>query len=196
VSNSSWSEPALGPDGTIYVSFDDAYLRAVDPNGSIKWVTRLGMMGGFTLTVGSDGLIYAASDDSHLYVVSPDGEELARFEGYNWLSFPVIAADNTIIVSDANNIVWAIGGNGCEGQPANPHRPQDLNFDWVVDLTDFALLADDWLGCTDKESYPLNVPAACEDPGDEIYLTGDVDRSLYVNLNDLAMLVEMWLNKE
>jgi len=30
-----WSEPALGPDGTIYVSFDDPYLRAVDPNGSI-----------------------------------------------------------------------------------------------------------------------------------------------------------------
>jgi parallel beta-helix repeat protein len=195
VGNSSWSEPALGPDGTIYVSFDDAYLRAVDPNGSIKWVTRLGMMGGFTLNVGSDGLIYAASDDSHLYVVSPDSEELARFEGYDWLSFPVIAADNTIIVSDANNMVWAIGGNGCEGQPANPHRAEDLNFDWVVDLRDFALLAANWLGCTDKESYPSDAPVVCESPGDELYFTGDVDRSFYIDSNDLAMLVEQWLSE-
>jgi parallel beta-helix repeat protein/predicted outer membrane repeat protein len=150
VGNSSWTEPALGPDGTIYVSFDDPYLRAVDPNGSIKWVTRLGMMGGFTLTVGSDGLIYAASDDSHLYVVSPDGEEIARFEGSNWLSFPVIAADNTIIINDSNNIVWAIGGDGCEEQQAALHRPEDLNTDWAVDLRDFALIAANWLGCTDK----------------------------------------------
>ena len=37
-----WSEPALGPDGTIYVSLDDPYLRAVTPDGSIKWITRLG----------------------------------------------------------------------------------------------------------------------------------------------------------
>ncbi len=63
VSNSSFSEPALAPDGTIYISFDDQYLRAVDPNGTIKWVTSLGWLGGFTLTVGSDGLIYAAGDD-------------------------------------------------------------------------------------------------------------------------------------
>jgi outer membrane protein assembly factor BamB len=195
VSKSSWSEPALGPDGTVYVSFDDPYLRAVDPNGSIKWVTRLGMMGGFTLTVGSDELIYAASDDSHLYVVSPDGEEIARFEGYDWLSFPVIAADNAIIVSDANNMVWAISAETCEGQPANPHRPEDLNFDWAVNLRDFALLAANWLGCTDKESYPGDEPAPCESPSDEIYFTGDVDRSLYVDLNDLAMLVERWLSE-
>jgi outer membrane protein assembly factor BamB len=190
VSDSCWSKPALGPDGTIYVSFDDPYLRAVDPNGNIKWITRLGMMGGFTLTVGNDGLIYAASDDSQLYVVSPDGEEIARFEGYDWLSFPVIAEDNTIIVSDTNNMVSAIGTETCEGQPANPHRPEDLNFDWGVDLTDFALLAADWLDCTDNDK---RMP--CGYSGDEIYFRGDVDRSLYVNFDDLAALIERWLSE-
>ncbi len=58
-----WSEPVLGPDGTIYVSFDDPYLRAVDPDGGINWVTKLGTMGGFTLTVGDDGLVYAACSE-------------------------------------------------------------------------------------------------------------------------------------
>jgi len=42
-----YAEPAIGPDGTVYVGFDDPYLRAVEPNGAIKWVTRLGDVGGF-----------------------------------------------------------------------------------------------------------------------------------------------------
>ena len=97
------SEPALGPDGTIYVSFDDPYLRAVEPNGNIKWITRMGMMGGFTLTVGSDGLIYAASDDGNLYMVDPSGLEIGCFETDKWLGFPVITADNKIIVGDSQD---------------------------------------------------------------------------------------------
>jgi outer membrane protein assembly factor BamB len=111
-----WSTPALGPDGTIYVSFNDPYLRAVDPNGTIKWMTGLGSMGGFTLSVGDDGLIYAASDDHYLYVIDPSGGEIAQFEGSNWLSHPVIAEDHTIIVSDANNTVWAISQETCDGE--------------------------------------------------------------------------------
>ncbi len=176
-----WSEPVLGPDGTIYVSFDDSYLRAVEPNGSTKWVTRLGMVGGFTLTVGSNGLIYAASDDAYLCVLDPDGKEIARFKGDNWLSFPVITADNTMIVSDANNTVWALGGNGCEGQTAALHRPQDLSADRTVNFNDFALIANDWL-----KQYP----------DDEFYFTGDIDRDLYVDFSDLAQLADKWLSQE
>jgi outer membrane protein assembly factor BamB len=129
--NSCWSRPALAPDGTIYVSFDDPYLRAVDPNGSIKWMAKLGEVGGFTLTVGGDGLIYAASDDANLYVVDPNGQKIAQFQGDDWLSHPVIAPDRTIIVSDANNTVWAISENACDGQepvldiPASKSEPNE-----------------------------------------------------------------------
>jgi outer membrane protein assembly factor BamB len=123
-SDSGWSEPALAPDGTIYVSFDDPYLRAVEPDGSIKWVTKLGTVGGFTLSVGSDGLIYAASDDGRLYVVNPEGEEIARFESDDWLSHPTIAPDRTIIVSDANNMVWAITQEDCEDEPLVLDMPE------------------------------------------------------------------------
>jgi len=121
-----WSEPALGLDGTIYVSFDDPYLRAVDPEGNIKWLTPLGTTGGFTLTVGNDGFIYAASDDGCLYVVNSNGLEISRFQSEGWLNFPVIASDNTIIFGDSKdnsmmitnqgNAVWAITSVGCEGQ--------------------------------------------------------------------------------
>ncbi len=182
----AWSEPALGPDGTIYVSFDDPYLRAVDPNGSIKWVTRLGMIGGLTLTVGSDGLVYAAGDDGVLYVVDSNGCELARFQTDCWLSFPIIAAENTIIVSgindnavltgDANSTIWAIKGYGCE----------DLNLDETVNFVDFALLAANWLNCTDPD-YPCNYE------GEELYFVGDIDEDKYVHFSDLAAIASKWL---
>ena len=113
-----WSEPALGPDGTIYVSLDDPYLRAVRPDGSIKWVTRLGDDGAFTLAVDKDGFVYAASDDGYIYVVSPDGMEVARIETGGWPAFPVITEDSVLIVGDSRdysmfntdiqNVVWAI----------------------------------------------------------------------------------------
>ncbi len=196
VGNSSWSEPALAPDGTIYVSFDDQYLRAVDPNGTIKWVTSLGWFGSFTLTVGSDGLIYAASDDGYLYVVDPNGKEIARFKGDNWLSFPIITVDNTIIVSDSNNTVWAIGGSGCEGQTAALHRPQDLSADWIVNLKDFAIMADGWLNCMDTSYDPVTKAPYCVDPNNEIFPIGDINRDQYVDFADVAELANRWLIQE
>ncbi len=150
-----WSEPVLGPDGTIYVSFDDPYLRAVDPNGIIKWTTLLGTIGGFTLTVDIDGLIYAASDDGYLYVVDSDGYEVSRYQSDNWLSYTVIAEDNTIIVADSrdnsfliehpNNLVVALSPQCSEGQVPDLNWVGDLNSDGTVNFNDVALLAADWL---------------------------------------------------
>jgi outer membrane protein assembly factor BamB len=134
VSDSAYSEPVLGPDGTIYVSFDDPYLRAVNPDGSIKWIAQFGQLGGFTLTVGSDSLIYAAGDDGCLRVINADGQQISKFQADAWLNFPKIQKNKTIIVSDgrdnsmfitdANNVVWAISEN-CEGNP--PDLYQTLN---------------------------------------------------------------------
>jgi hypothetical protein len=124
--DSGWSEPVLGPDGTIYVSFDDPYVRAVEPNGSIKWIkkpgprtsytetdgewgwgwydTSPGATAGFSLTVDSNSLVYAASDDSNLYVFNPDGFEISRFDSNDyWLGLPVISGDNTLIVGDSRD---------------------------------------------------------------------------------------------
>ena len=184
-----WSEPALGPDGTIYVSFDDPYLRAVEPNGSIKWVTKLGTLGGFTLAVGNDGLVYAASDDGQLFVVDADGEGVALFESDSWLNFPVIGADNELIVSDgndgsllvsdANNTIWAISRQGC----------RDSNFDGTIDYNDIAFLAAKWLECTDTGP-------PCNYEGEQMYLPADIDRDRYVRFGDLAMIGGLWQGSE
>jgi parallel beta-helix repeat protein/predicted outer membrane repeat protein len=186
---SCWSKPALAPDGTIYVSFNDPYLRAIDPNGNIKWVTRLGTMGGFTITVGGDGLIYAACDDARLYVVEPNGKQIAQFEGFGGLSFPTITAGRTIIVSDANNTVWAIGGYFCKDRPFALHKLEDLTGDGIVDSADLTVLTADWLGCTDP-TLPCNYR------GNQRYLKGDLNQDLYVDFADFVQLANRWLNKE
>jgi len=182
-----WSEPALGPDGTVYVSLDDPYLRAVDPNGNIKWVICLGRMGGFTLTISGDGIIYAAGDDGYIYVVDTNGQEIARFQSDAWLNFPVIVADNTIVVSDAEdysmlitdatNTVWAITRYGCE----------DLNADETVNFIDLALLSADWLECTDPD-WP------CSYVGQQQYVASDIDRDKYVRFSDIAAIGDRWLD--
>ncbi len=139
-----WSEPVLGPDGTIYVSLDDRYLRAVHPSGVLLWVTQLGSSpddiygpgwsdlivappgvmqsqeaGGFTLTVDGSGIVYAASDSGNVYAVSPGSLALAQFPTGGWPAFPVIAADDLLVLADskdysslekeAKNAVWGIG---------------------------------------------------------------------------------------
>jgi outer membrane protein assembly factor BamB len=149
-----WSEPALGPDGTIYVSFDDPYLRAVEPTGKIKWVRCLGDMGGFTLTVGNDGKIYAACDDGNIYVLNPDGEEIARFQSQAWLNFPVIAnnllivadsRDNSFLITYENNKVYGITSECSEGQIPDLCWPADLNSDGAINVNDMTVLAVYWL---------------------------------------------------
>jgi hypothetical protein len=99
-----------------------------------------------------------------------------------------------MIVSDENNTVLAIGGDGCEEQTAALHRPQDLSADWSVNLKDLALIANDWikLNCFTSDELP-----PCEQyPDDGFYYTGDIDRDLYVDFADLAELANRWLTQE
>jgi len=205
--DSGWSEPALGPDGTIYVSLDDPNLRAVDPNGGFKWVTPLGTMGSFTLTVGNNGLIYAGCDDGNLYVVDANGWDVARFDSNDrWLSFPVISEDNIVMVSDSrdnsmlishpNNVVWAIEGD-CEGQDLDLYWQggvQDLDNDGVVDFNDLYILAGDWLKCTDCSNVACGEPGPRGNRVERMYFTGDINRDKYVNFADFALLAERWLS--
>ncbi len=98
-----WSEPVIGPDGTIYVSLDDPYLRAVDPNGTIKWATKLGEIGAFTLTVDANGFVYAACDDGYVYLVDVDGQQMGRWETTGWPAYPIVTAEGTVIVTNSQD---------------------------------------------------------------------------------------------
>ncbi len=113
-----WSEPVVGPDGTLYVGLDDGTLRAVDPGGLIRWAVRLGDVDVVTLTVDKSGLVYAACDDGIVRVIGPGGTEVHRIQTGGWPACPVVAAGDTLVVTDsqdysvliagAKNAVWVI----------------------------------------------------------------------------------------
>jgi outer membrane protein assembly factor BamB len=188
--SSGWSSPVVGSDGTIYVSFDDPYLRAVEPNGAIKWITRLGVIGGFTLSIDRDNFIYAASDDNYVCVVDSTGLEVSRFKGNNWMSFPAIAEDGTLIVSDANNRVWAITSYSCDGQSPVLRKPADIRESGKVDFLDYALFAESWRYCTDPFDAAYCASGIAKYG---FYAPGDVDRDASVSVWDLNELAEAWL---
>lgn len=189
-----WSEPVIGDDGTVYVSLDDPYLRAVEPNGTIKWVAKTGREGGFTLAVEAGGYVYAADDDGYLTVVDANGQERARFVGEGYVSFPVVAAENTVIISDANGKVWAIEDGNCVGRQAKLHRAGDIDMNRAVDFADFATLAADYGDCT----RPWYAPEDCIDeraPWVE-YLAGDLDRDTRVTFADYVLLAKFWMSED
>jgi outer membrane protein assembly factor BamB len=203
-----WSQPVIGPDGTIYVSMDDMYLRAINPDGSIKWIARIGMYGGLTMTVAADGRIYAASDDKSLYVLNPDdGGIISLWTIYDtltntnsirqeeWLSFPVLGPDGTLYVSSSRNKLYAVSSENCSSYDL--HWPQDTNQDNEVSLKDMVQFSQDWLGCMNtiffgqgctlsSAWYPFHFP----------YLKADLNRDFTVNIEDLNVFIENWLTEE
>jgi hypothetical protein len=162
-------------------------------------MTRLGTIGGFTLTVGNNGLIYAASNDNYLCVVNPNGQEVSRFQRNNWLSYPVIAADNTIIVADSRdnsllngqtkNTIFALSPHCNKDQTYDLHWVGDLSEDGIVNFMDIAFLAADWFPCRDPYVY-------CYYPGNEFYLYTDTNRDQYLDFADLAAILNQWLYGE
>jgi outer membrane protein assembly factor BamB len=207
-----FSEPAIGPDGTIYVSCDDPYLRAIDPNGKYKWTARLGMVGGFTMAVGADGFVYAACDDGYLCVVDGNGTEMSRFISKdNILSRPVITENNQLIVSDINNKVWAISGDNCPEGKRDLHRPADLSGDGIVNFKDFAIFAQNWSRTTNKyfgaamegitgwyhkKNQKLPDINKAYYNGTETYFDADLDRNLYADSFDLFEFINNWFSEE
>jgi outer membrane protein assembly factor BamB len=175
---SAWSEPVVGPDGTIYASTDDPHIRAVAPDGTLKWTRRCGTHGGFTLTVGADGLIYACGDDKSMYVLRPDGTLASVFNGTGWLSYPVVGEGGKVYVSDSAGALWTIGTD-CSPDARDLKRMWDLAGARAVDFADFAVMAADWT--RSATGY---------------YMPGDVNRDGYVDAKDAAIMAANWLSEE
>jgi outer membrane protein assembly factor BamB len=97
--------PAIGPDGTIYVS-GDVGLTALNPDGSVKWQFKAGQVMG-SPAVGEDGTIYIIGSRG-LYAVTPSGG--AMWEGPRQLMFddgklsPVLRGSTAIYVNELGGI--------------------------------------------------------------------------------------------
>jgi outer membrane protein assembly factor BamB len=128
--------PALGSDGTVYVTAVTGSLYAVTPpsggggQGSVKWsfdfgqhlgskplvaqpVTNLGNSGqdaigsAASATIGPDGTIYVGADNSNFYAIDPNGQQKWLFEADREL-----AGIWTTAALSADNSTLFFGANG------------------------------------------------------------------------------------
>ena len=109
---SSYSSPAIGPDGTIYVGSLDSSLYAVNSDGTLKWRYSTGGGVQSSPTIAPDGTIYVGSYDHRLYAVNLDGAlKWSYLTAGSVRSSPAIAADGTVYVASDDNL-YAINPDG------------------------------------------------------------------------------------
>jgi len=74
------AKPALGPDGTIYVSGYDTNFYALSPSGGLLWKEKFGSRLTEPPAISPDGGVYLPSLDNHIYsmrTVESQADELS-----------------------------------------------------------------------------------------------------------------------
>lgn len=182
------NEPAVGPDGIVYIASDQPFLVALHPaDGRVKWITRLGMIGFYTLAVDAEGRVYAASEDGGLYVLDSDGTILSHLQTDFWLARPAIDADGRIYLSQPAGSIIALSPLISPTDSVDLHRPADLNRDNACDLQDFQVFSSQWLFESSWRIY---------EPLSGLYPDTDMDFSLMVDVVDMNIFTTHWLSSD
>jgi len=106
-------DPAIGPDGTVYVGALDGKIYALRPDGTTKWTYDTGGRVRSSPAVGSDGTIYVGSNDHYLYALNSDGTLKWRYHtGDNVTSSPAVGGNGRIYIGSNDGRVYSISSNG------------------------------------------------------------------------------------
>lgn len=109
--------PAVGADGTVYVSSTDNFFYALNPDGSLKWRTATeGYSDSSTAAVAPDGIIYFGTLTGNIYALNPNGSiRWTTAPGDSaYVAAPAIAADGTIYIKQVAGELRAISAAGIE----------------------------------------------------------------------------------
>lgn len=108
--------PAVGANGTIYVSCENGRLYAINPNGTLQWSFANPTSEGFISSpaIAADGTIYVGSTDHALYAVNQWGYMNWRYNASGPVSHASIGADGTIYFG-----AWTSGVNAVHPWGAN-----------------------------------------------------------------------------
>lgn len=129
------SSAAVASDGTIYIGSDygtkaydgddktklidigsltTGFVYAINPGGTLKWVTDLLGNVKSSPAIGSDGTIYVGSDIEDLFALNPiDGTIKWEFPTRGpVISSPSLAADGTIYIGSNDTSLYAVNPDG------------------------------------------------------------------------------------
>jgi outer membrane protein assembly factor BamB len=159
--------PAIGPDGTIYMSALDATLYALNEDGTVKWTFDLtdnnDYMPGIDRTGGpNDGTIYSDIFGSSLVAINPDGTEKWQF-----LIAPTSDVDSTPTVGPDGAIYF--GTDGAQALIAlDPNGTERWRFPTGGEVDNVAALSPDgttvYFVSNDNNLYSLKIAARLADP--------------------------------
>jgi outer membrane protein assembly factor BamB len=108
------SSPAIGGDGTIYVTTTAGKLVAVAADGSVaKWQVTTNDTNGSSPAIALDGTVYVGSSDRKLYAFTRNGDAKWAFEtGGGITGSPVVGGDDTVYVGSSDGKLYAVGPDG------------------------------------------------------------------------------------
>ena len=110
----SFTSPAVGADGTLYLGGTDGSLWAINPDGTPQWAFATGGAVYSSPALGADGTIYFGSNDHNVYALNPrDGSLKWAFPTGNWVtSSPALGTDGTVYVGSGDGYLYALSPNG------------------------------------------------------------------------------------
>jgi len=113
----SYSSPAIGEDGTIYIGCEDYSLYAITPEGDVDWTYETGGPVQSSPAIGHDGTIYFGSHDAYFYALNPNGTMRWRYAlgepDWHWVrSSPAIAPDGTVYIGGTDGYLYAFEPDG------------------------------------------------------------------------------------
>lgn len=100
------SQPAVGPDGTVYISNYNSVLFAISPDGFLKWSTKLGTdtSYGSTVLVSLDGSsLYTSCDKGLCALAAADGS--LKWSDQKTGASPYVAPNGTIYSLSKGDLV-------------------------------------------------------------------------------------------
>lgn len=107
--------PAVGPDGTIYVSSADHFFYAINPNGTQRWRVPTDFYAdSSSAAIAPDGTIHFGTVNGAIYALNPDGTERWTFssDSSGFVAAPAVAADGTVYFKQDEGITYAFSPLG------------------------------------------------------------------------------------
>jgi outer membrane protein assembly factor BamB len=101
--------PAIGQDGTLYISGSAGVLYAVSPRGTVNWIYQASSWISTMPTIGANGSILIAANDGQLSALNPDGSLLWNTPLASKIhAAPAIGSDGTIYIATLDGRVWSL----------------------------------------------------------------------------------------